>query len=250
MIEDTMNLKNKVYFITGGARRIGAAIAENLHASGANLLLHYRNSSKAAKALAEKLNHMRPGSVVLHQADLGDVKKLKSGMQKAIKAFGRLDGLINNASSFYPTPLEKAKEEDWDALFNSNLKGAFFLSQAALPHLKNSKGVIINITDIFAEQPMPEHSLYCAAKAGLLMLTKSLAMDLAPEIRVNAIAPGAILWPEQGPNNKASQVEKLARVPLGTVGEPRDIVQALVYLLSAKYVTGQVISVDGGRRLT
>ena len=250
MIEDTLHLNNKTYFITGGARRIGAAIAENLHADGANLLIHYRNSSKAAKALAEKLNHMRPESVVLHQADLGDIKKLKSGMLKAIKAFGRVDGLINNASSFYPTPLEKANEEDWDALFNSNLKGAFFLSQAALPYLKESNGAIINITDIFAEQPMPQHNLYCAAKAGLLMLTKSLAMDLAPEIRVNAIAPGAILWPEQNYDNAESQKAKLARVPLGSMGEPQDIVQALRYLLSAKYVTGQVISVDGGRRLT
>ncbi len=250
MTEESLNLTNKTFFITGGARRIGAAIAENLHASGANLLIHYRNSSKAAKALAEKLNLIRPDSVVLHQADLGDVKKLQAGMLKAVKAFGGLDGLINNASSFYPTPLKTASEEDWDALFNSNLKGAFFLSQAALPYLKESNGVIVNITDIFAEQPMPQHNLYCAAKAGLLMLSKSLAMDLAPDIRVNAIAPGAILWPEQNHDNAAAQKAKLARVPLGTIGEPQDIVQALRYLLSAKYVTGQVISVDGGRRLT
>jgi len=250
MTENTMKLHDKTYFVTGGARRIGAAIVEDLHARGANLLIHYRHSTKAAKALAEKLNLLRPDSVVLHQADLGDVKKLNAGIKKAIKVFGRLDGLINNASSFYPTPIDRATEDDWDALFNSNLKGAFFLSQAALPHLKNSRGVIINITDIFAEQPMPQHNLYCAAKAGLLMLTKSLAMDLAPEIRVNAIAPGAILWPEQNPDNEASQQKKLARVPLGTIGEPQDIVQALHYLISAKYVTGQVISVDGGRRLT
>jgi len=245
-----MQLNNKTYLVTGGARRIGAEIVKDLHANGANLLIHYRHSSKAAKALGEKLNLIRPNSVVLHQADLGDIKKLNSAIKKALNAFGQLDGLINNASSFYPTPLDKATEEDWDALFNSNLKGAFFLSQAALPYLKKSKGVIINITDIFAEQPMPQHNLYCAAKAGLLMLTKSLAMDLAPHVRVNAVAPGAILWPEQNPDNQAVQKAKLARIPLGTVGEPKDIVQAIYYLLSAEYVTGQVISVDGGRRLT
>lgn len=248
-ITNADSLQDKVYFISGGSRRIGAAITQSLHEHGANVVIHYRHSVQAAKKLAEKLNIIRADSALLVQADLSDVKKLKNGISKATRKFGRLDGLINNASTFYPTPLEKAHEADWDALFNSNLKGAYFLSQAALPSLRQTHGSIINITDIFAQQPLPNHNLYCAAKAGLLMLTKSLALELAPAVRVNAVAPGAILWPDNIENSEIEIEKKLAQVPMQRKGEPHDIVQAIHYLLAATYVTGQVIAVDGGRSL-
>ena len=247
---ESENLTGKVFFISGAAKRIGAAIAADLHASGANIVIHYRHSQKAAKELSEKFNKLRADSACLLQADLGDVKKLQDAVTKAALLFGRLDGLINNASTFYATPLSQATEGDWDALFNSNLKGAYFLSQAALPYLQKTRGCIINITDIFAEQPLPNHNLYCAAKAGLLMMTKSLALELAPDVRVNAISPGAILWPENENNNEMSVEKKLSRVPMQRKGEPEDIVQAIRFLIDATYVTGQVLKVDGGRSLT
>ncbi|MBT8142987.1 MAG: pteridine reductase [Gammaproteobacteria bacterium] len=240
---------SKTVFITGAARRIGAAIAKDLHARGANVVIHYRHSQKAAKELAEVMNLARENSAMTVKADLGNVKALRSAMTRAARHFGQVDALINNASTFYATPFAKASEADWDALIDSNLKGAFFLSQAALPWLQKSAGCIVNITDIFADKALEGFSLYTAAKAGLLNLTQNLALELAPEVRVNAIAPGAILWPENETLDTYAHEKKLAKVPMQRKGEPQDIAQAVRFLLTAEYVTGQVIKVDGGRSL-
>jgi len=244
------DLSGQVFFISGGARRIGAAIVQNLHASGANIILHYRKSQDEAQAIAHKLNAVRADSVYLVQADLGDVLRLQQQLQEACSHFGRLDGLINNASSFYPTVFSEATENDWDVLFNSNLKGAYFLIQAALPWLQKTRGSVINMTDIFAQKALKNFSLYAAAKAGLVNLTQNLALELSPEIRVNAVAPGAILWAEHESLSPQDVQKKLAKVPLQKKGELADIITAIRYLLSASYVTGQILAVDGGRSLT
>lgn len=238
----------KVVLITGAAHRIGATTARSLHAEGMNIVLHYRGSREAALALQDELNAIRENSVILIQADLHITNGLPALIEAAVKAWGRLDTLINNASTFYPTPVDKASEEEWDDLIGSNLKAPFFLSQAAAPHLKKTAGCIINIVDIHAERPLKTYPVYSMAKAGLVMMTKSLACELGPTIRVNAVAPGAILWPEN--LDEVAQQRIISRTFLKRQGDPMDIAKTIVFLVKdANYVTGQVIAVDGGRSL-
>lgn len=243
------SLNGQTALITGGAKRIGAEVARTLHADGMNIVIHYRHSSAEATALAEELNRSRANSATTLQLDLDNTDKLEPLVQDAAGIWGTLDVLINNASSFYPTPVGVIKESDWDKLFNSNLKAPLFLSQAAAPHLKQSNGCIINMVDIHAFRPMRKHPVYCAAKAGLAMLTQSLARELGPEIRVNGIAPGAILWPEHD-MDAATKDHILDRTALKRPGEPQDIASAILFLVRyADYITGQIIPVDGGRSL-
>ena len=238
----------RVALVTGSARRIGATIARHLHAHGYRLALHAHHSTEELQALAFDLESERPGSVLAVQADLRDVQALPELVDEVVSHFGRLDALVNNASAFYPTPIGTTTPAQWDELFASNARAPFFLSQAAAPHLKAAHGGIVNIADIHGQVPLANHAVYCMAKAALLMLTKSLATDLAPEVRVNAIAPGAILWPEQGKDAVAQQA-LLARTPLGRTGTPEDIAGAVAWLLddASGYVSGQTIRVDGGR---
>lgn len=239
--------------ITGAARRVGAQLARTLHEAGADILLHYRDAAAEAQRLADQLNARRADSAATLQADLRDIAALPELVEVALARFGRLDALINNASSFYPTPLGQITEADWDNLIGSNFKGPLFLAQAAAFALSASAwpggGVIINITDIHAERPLKNYPLYCAAKAGLLGLTRALAVDLAPQVRVNAVAPGAILWPEQGDDfPQPAREQIIAHALLRRSGTPQDIARAVRFLVfDAPYVTGQVINVDGGR---
>ena len=242
-------LENNVILVTGAARRIGAGIVTCLHDSGARVAVHYRGSQNAADELVAKLNRRSPNSAVALQADLLDIAAIESLVENVVDWGGRLDGLVNNASSFYPTPIESLSEDDWNDLIGSNLKAPLFLSQAATPHLRNSSGAIVNIVDIHAQRPLRNHLIYGPAKAGLAMLTRSLAKDLAPDIRVNGVAPGAILWPENGMTDSAQQ-SILQQVPLQRAGSPEDIAGCVLYLLrDAAYVTGQIIAVDGGRSI-
>jgi pteridine reductase len=242
-------MSNKVALITGAAHRIGATVARTLHAEGMNIIIHYRGSREGAQALQKELNGIRPESVVLVQADLLETKKLTSLAKEAHKAWGRLDVLINNASTFYPTPVGKIDEKQWDDLMGSNLKAPLFLSQAVAPHLKASRGCIVNIVDIHADRPLKNYPVYSMAKAGLAMLTKSLAGELGPEVRVNAVAPGAILWPEHDMDEVTKQ-RIISRTFLKRQGEPTDIAKAIRFLvLDAPYVSGQILAVDGGRSL-
>ncbi len=237
-----------VVLITGAAHRIGATTAKLLHQNGMNIVLHYRGSREQAQAVQKELNDIRENSVMLIQADLHITNGLSALIDESVKAWGRLDALINNASSFYPTIIGKATEEQWDDLMGSNLKAPFFLSQAAAPHLKKTNGCIINIVDIHAERPLKTFPIYSMAKAGLAMMTKSLACELGPEIRVNAIAPGAILWPEN--LDEVAKQRIVSRTFLKRQGEPNDISKTILYLIKdADYVTGQIIAVDGGRSL-
>ena len=243
------SLTDKVALITGSARRIGAAVATTLHEAGANVVIHYRSSGDAARALVDRLNAVRGDSAQAVQADLNDTDKLPELVERVVAWRGRLDILINNASSFYPTPPGEITEAQWDDLVGSNLKAPLFLSQAALPELRRARGSIINIVDIHARRPLREHTVYGPAKAGLAMLTLSLAKDLAPEVRVNGVAPGAILWPEDELEDAAKQ-SILRQIPLGRTGDPADIAGCVLYLVrDAAYVTGQIIAVDGGRSI-
>lgn len=241
-------LSNKVVLITGAAHRIGATTARMLHAEGMKILLHYRHSRDAAESLQTELNAMRTDSVHLIQADLHDSTRLPALVEQAIQIWGRLDVLINNASSFYATPIGTVTETQWNDLIGSNLKAPFFLSQAAAPYLRQQHGCIVSIVDIHAERPLKEFPVYSMAKAGLVMLTKSLACELGPEVRVNAVAPGAILWPE---NLGEKEKEKIiSRTFLKRQGAPEDIARAILYLIrDAGYMSGQVLTVDGGRSL-
>lgn len=240
-------LEQKTALVTGGVRRIGAAIARALHATGMNLALHYRYSETEAVRLQDELNARRPDSVVLLQGDLLDTHRLPDLVAETIDRWGRLDLLVNNASSFYPTPLESATETQWDDLMGSNLKAPFFLAKAAAPELCRRHGNVINMVDIHAERPLDQHPIYCAAKAGLVMLTKSLARELGPNVRVNGIAPGAILWPEEGISDAAKD-DTLKRTTLKRLGDPDDIARTLLFLIrDGAYITGQILSVDGGR---
>ena len=243
------NLDGKVALITGAARRVGAAIARELHTHGMNLILHYRSSKEEAHCLQEELLARRDNSVTLIQSDLLNTAKLKAMIYNAVDSWGRLDVLVNNASSFYATPIGSATEQDWDNLIGSNMKAPFFLSQAAAPLLLSSRGCIINITDIHADRPLKNFSLYSAAKAGLVMITKSLARELGPQVRVNAVAPGAIMWPE----NELDDVTKkriISNTALKRRGDTEDIARAVLFLIQdAGYITGQTIIVDGGRTL-
>lgn len=240
-----------VALITGGARRIGAAIAATLHEAGYNIALHYRHSTGEAQALTEKFNQQRSNSAMSFAADLNQLNEIQQLAREVLQTWQRLDVLINNASSFFPTPLEKATEAQWNDLMNSNLKAPFFLAQAFADELRRHAGCIINIADIHADRPLRQHPIYCAAKAGNVMLSKSLARELAPQVRVNGIAPGAILWPEQeGPTDEFAQQEILRKIPLGRSGNPQDIARTVKFLVQdAPYITGQIITVDGGRSL-
>ena len=243
------NLNGKVALITGAARRIGAAIATTLHCNGANIAVHYRKSSADAEALVDRLNAERPDSAALFQADLNDTEALPSLVEKVVAWHGTLDVLVNNASSFYPTPPGEITQAHWDDLVGSNLKAPLFLSQAALPALRETRGAIINLIDVHAQRPLRNHAVYGSSKAGLAMLTRSLAKDLAPEIRVNGVSPGAILWPENGMDD-ATMETILKQIPLARPGQPEDIAGCVLYLVrDAAYVTGQIIAVDGGRSI-
>ncbi len=240
-----------VALITGGARRIGATIATYLHQQDWNLIIHYRRSGSDATTLAERLNRQRTNSAFTIQADLADMDELSALAQATCAKWGQLNALINNASSFYPTPLSQANEQQWDDLFASNLKAPFFLSQKLSDALRENRGCIINIADIHAERPLKNHSIYCMAKAGNVMLTKTLARELAPEVRVNGIAPGAIAWPEDDAAlSNSEQRSILNKIALERSGEPEDIARTVAFFLNdAPYITGQIISVDGGRSL-
>ena len=238
-----------VALVTGSARRIGAAIARALHAAGYDLALHYRSSSDDVDALAAELERARPGSTLRLQADLAEFDRLPELVAHTVGRFGRLDALVNNASGFYPTPVGDATPAQWDALFATNARAPLFLAQAAAPHLARNGGAIVNLTDLYGERPLAGHSIYCMAKAALLMATKSLALELGPEVRVNAVSPGAILWPEDGGDDAARQA-MLQRTPLARTGTPEEVAEAVRWLLQdATYCTGQVIHLDGGRRL-
>lgn len=244
------SLQGKVILVTGAAKRVGAEIARTVHAAGANLALHYRSAAAEAQALAEELNARRAGSAQTIQADLLDVDRLSGLVEAVIGRFGRLDALVNNASSFYATPVGAIGAREWDDLIGTNLKAPLFLAQAAAPPLRAARGAIVNITDIHAERPLKNYPLYCAAKAGLAGLTRALALELGPEVRVNAIAPGPILWPEDGSFDAAAQATVVSRSPLKRCGEPADIARTVLFLLAdAPYVTGQILAVDGGRSI-
>lgn len=245
-----MNKERPVALITGAARRIGKVVAQRLHAENYDLVLHYRHSAEEMLRLRNDLESARSESVHIISADLADdPRQLPLIIDGAIKRFGRLDALINNASSFYPTPIGKITAEQWNELFASNAQAPLFLSQAAAPFLKTTRGNIINIVDIYAERPLLGHTVYCMAKAALSMMTMSLARELSPEIRVNGIAPGAVLWPEAS-KAYTDQQTMVAATPLKRAGSPEDIANAALYLLrDARFVTGQILRVDGGRML-
>lgn len=244
---DDNPLAGKVVLITGGAHRIGAHIVRHLHAAGMNLVLHYRSSEQAAHDLQQELHAERPDSVVLVRGDLTNNGMLTNLVYETTESFGRLDVLINNASVFYPTPMGEATEKEWDDLMNTNLKAPFFLAQAAYPALKKSGGSIVNIADIYGDRPLVNYPIYSTAKAGLIMLTKSLARELGPEVRVNAIAPGVILWPENDMDDMTKQ-RLINATPLKRSGDPGDIARTVEFLVKdAGFITGQVIAVDGGR---
>lgn len=238
-----------VALITGAARRVGAEISRALHAAGFRVMLHYRRSANAAADLAGELNAVRADSAVIHGADLGDVAAATALAEAVLSRFGRLDALVNNASSFRATPVGSIDEAAWRELIDSNLKGPLFLSQSAAPALRARRGCIVNITDIHAERPLKDYPLYCAAKAGLLGLTRALAVELGPAVRVNAVAPGAIEWPQEGADFPPAEREAIiGHTLLKRVGAPADIARAVRFLIfDAPYVTGQVVNVDGGR---
>ena len=239
-----------VALITGGAQRVGAVVARTLHAAGYDLALHYRHSSDAAEALAGELEQQRGDSVLLLQADLAELSAVPELIDRLLKQFGRLDALVNNASAFFPTPLGSATSAQWNELFASNAQAPFFLSQAAIPALRRARGGIVNMLDIYAERPLAGYTLYCMAKASLAAMTRSLALELGPDVRVNGIAPGAVLWPADGKSDE-DQNELLSRTPLKRPGTPEDVASAILWLLrDAHYTTGQVIQVDGGRLLS
>ena len=241
-------MHGKVVLITGGAKRVGAASARLLHAAGANLMIHYRSSVAEARSLQNELNAVRADSVALIQADLLDIGGLPALIHKTVSTFGGLDVLLNNASSFYPTPVGSIAEKDWVDLMGSNLKAPMFLSQAAAPELKKRRGCIINITDIHAERPMKSYVVYSVAKAGLVGLTKSLARELAPEVRVNGVAPGPILWPDDDAFDEVSRQRIISHTMLKRAGDPSDIALAVrFFAMDTHYVTGQILAVDGGR---
>lgn len=244
-------MQGKIVLVTGGAKRVGAAICRRLHAAGANVVIHYRSSLYEALALRAELNDLRADSAHCVQADLLDIAALKLMVEEAVKHFGHLDALVNNASSFYATPLALVNDAQWHDLLGTNLKAPLFLAQAAAEELRRRHGAIVNIADIHAERPMHGHLLYSAAKAGLVALTKSLAQEMAPQVRVNAVAPGVISWPEDEEWQDEERRRKIvAHTLLKREGEPDDIARTVQFLIAdAPYITGQVISVDGGRSI-
>ncbi|MGH8285211.1 MAG: pteridine reductase [Steroidobacteraceae bacterium] len=247
-IDPLLPLSGRAVVLTGGARRVGAALARAFHGAGANLFLHYRGSRDEAAALSRELTASRPNSVALVQADLLDTARLPRLIEEAHQAFGRVDVLLNNASSFYPTPIGEITEEAWEDLIGTNVKAPLFLSQAAAPALRAARGLILNIADIHGTRPLARYPVYSTAKAALIMLTKVLARELAPEVRVNAIAPGPVLWAEDA--DRELQEKIIARTLLKRAGSPEDVARAaLFFATDAPYVTGQVLAIDGGRSL-
>lgn len=244
-----MTHSRPVALVTGAARRLGAAIARRLHAAGYDLALHYRHSAQEMAALVAGLESERPGSAFALQADLAEYDRLPELVAHTVGRYGRLDALVNNASAFSPTPLGTITPADWDAQFLTNARAPLILAQAAAPHLKAARGAIVNLVDIYAERPLRDHVVYCMSKAALVAATRALALELAPEVRVNAIAPGAILWPEDG-KPEVAKAALLARTPLGRTGSEDDIADAVLWLLQgAGYTTGHVLPVEGGRLL-
>lgn len=241
--------QQSVVLVTGAARRVGAAIARHLHAAGITVAIHYHRSAADAEALAAELNGLRADSAATFAGALEDDATPAALVGAVLARFGRLDGLVNNASAFYPTPIGQTTPAHWDDLFAANARAPFFLAQAATPALREARGAIVNIVDIYADRPLGGHTVYSMAKAALVMLTQALAKDLAPEVRVNAVAPGAILWPASGKTDDAVET-LIAKTPMARKGEPRDVAEAVRWLLmDAHYTTGQVIRVDGGRAL-
>lgn len=246
-----MNSPTPVALITGAAHRLGAHTARHLHGRGWNIVIHYRSRQDQAEAFESELNNLRGKSAIALQADLSRLDQIAPLAEKAIATWGRLDGLVNNASVFYPNPTEKAHSEDWDTVMGTNLRAPFFLGQACLPALRQSGGAIVNMIDIYSQRPLADHPLYCASKAGLASLTQSWAKDLAPDVRVNGISPGAILWPEgDAEMDPQHQQAILSKTPLARTGQPDDIAGAIAFLLcDAPFITGQILAVDGGRSL-
>lgn len=238
----------KIALITGGARRIGAVIAKALHDAGYGVIIHFRQSAQEAKNLANLLNASRVNSAWTVKADLQSIPQIEQMMAEVIAKAGRLDVLINNASSFYETPIGGVQEKQWDDLIGSNLKAPFFVSQAAFPSLKKHQGSIVNIVDIYAQRALLSYPVYSSAKAGLYALTQSLAKELAPDVRVNGVSPGVILWPENLPAESQRQI--IEKIPLQRKGSPADIAETVLFLSEkGRYITGQVIAVDGGKGL-
>jgi pteridine reductase len=236
--------------VTGGAKRVGAAIVRRLHREGASVMLHYRGSEREANALRSELNAARANSVALVQADLLDLAGLSEIVRNAVNRFDRIDALVNNASAFFPTPVGEMTPATWESLIGANLRAPLFLSQAAAPHLKKTNGAIVNITDIHAERPLKNYVIYSIAKAGLAGLTRSLARELGPEVRVNGVAPGPIAWPEDGSFDEVARQRVISNTILRRTGDPDDVARAVYYLIAeAPYVTGQIIAVDGGRSI-
>lgn len=244
-------MQGKVVLVTGGAKRVGAAICRHLHAAGANIALHYRASAAEARALQMELNAQRADSVAIFQADLLELATLPPLVAAIVARFGRLDGVVNNASSFYPTPLAGVNTAQWRDLLGSNLQAPLFLAQAAADELRRTHGGIVNIVDIHADRPMQGHLLYNVAKAGLRGLTLALAQELAPLVRVNGVSPGAILWPSEGDwQDTQKRADIIEHTLLKREGEPSDIARTVLFLLQdAPYITGQILAVDGGRSI-
>lgn len=242
------SLEGKVALITGGAHRIGAAIARKLHGHGMKLVIHYHTSEKAAHALQDELHKIRPESVMLMRGDLNNGERLARNLIfETVESFDRLDVLVNNASRFYPTPVGEATEAQWDDIVGTNLRAPYFIAQAAAPHLKKNGGCIVNIADIYGDRPLIGYLIYSVAKAGVIMLTKALARELGPEIRVNAIAPGVILWPENDLDEMSKQ-RIISRTPLKRSGDTDDVARTALFLIrDGGFITGQVLAVDGGR---
>lgn len=238
----------KVALITGAVKRIGATISRTLHKEGYNLVLHYRHSSDEASQLMTELNQQRPGSAITVQADLNDMDALQPLVDSALSEWGGIDLLINNASSFYPTPLDTSTQQQWDELINSNLRAPYFLCSKLAEPLRERNGCIINLIDIHAQRGLPGHPIYSIAKAGLQMMTLSLAKELAPSVRVNGVSPGPILWPEAAMSDEQKEAI-LEQTLLGKTGTPEDLAGAVLYLSTARFVTGQVLCVDGGKSL-
>lgn len=243
------SLSGKAALVTGGARRVGAAIARRLHAAGASVLLHYRDSEADAAKLEAELNALRPKSAAKVKAELLAPIAPRALLSAARDTFGRLDLLVNNASSFFPVEVGAIEASHWEELVGSNLRAPLFICQEAAPELAKREGAIVNIVDIHADRPLKGYPVYSIAKAGLAALTRSLALELAPRVRVNGVAPGAIAWPDDGQFEPAERARIIATTPLGRMGSPEDIAQAVHFLACAPYVTGQVIAVDGGRSL-
>jgi pteridine reductase len=243
------SLDSKVALVTGAARRMGAAIARRLHGAGASVVLHYRGADAEAAQLEKELNAARAGSALKVKGDLLAPVAPKALVDAALQRFARLDFLVNNASAFYPTAMGQIELGHWEELIGSNLRAPLFLAQAAAPQLALAGGAIVNIADIHAERPLKGYVVYSLAKAGLVALTRSLALELAPAVRVNAVAPGAIAWPEDGQFDPGERERIVATTPLRRTGSPGEVAQAVHFLCTAPFVTGQVLAVDGGRSI-